>query len=106
MEAKLLAAVTGLEMDEAALDVLGETVFNLERAISIREGRTIKDDLSVTSSLINSGDWTRGIKLDDQRYKGLLKRYYMERGWDSETGVPTNQKLQELGLSDVIGDLK
>jgi len=102
MEAKLLEAVTGLEMDEAALDGLGEAIFNLERAISIREGRTTKDDLSVTSSLLNAGDWTRNIKLDDQRYRGLLKAYYLERGWDPETGAPTNKKLQELGLSDVI----
>ena len=106
MEAKLLAAVTGLEMDEAALDGLGEAVINLERAISIREGRTTEDDLGVTASLVNAGDWTRGIKLDLQRYKGLLKKYYLERGWDPKTGIPTNQKLQALGLSDVIDDLK
>ena len=106
MEAKLLEAVTGLEMDEAALDGVGETIFNLERAISIREGRTTEDDLSVTSSLIRSGDWTRNIKLDDQRYRGLLKAYYLERGWDTETGAPTGKKLQELGLNDVVGNLK
>ncbi len=106
MEAKLLEAVTGLEMDEISLDRVGETIFNLERAISIREGRTREDDLSVTPSLLSSGDWTRNIKLDDQRYRGLLKAYYLERGWDPETGAPTNKKLQELGLSDVIGDLK
>ena len=106
MEAKLLEAVTGLEMDEVALDRVGETIFNLERAISIREGRTREDDLSVTPSLLSSGDWTRNIKLDDQRYRGLLKAYYVERGWDPETGAPTDKKLQELGLSDVIGDLK
>ncbi|MFC1825158.1 aldehyde ferredoxin oxidoreductase C-terminal domain-containing protein, partial [Thermodesulfobacteriota bacterium] len=88
MESKLLQAVTGFEMDEAGLDQMGERLFNLERAISIREGRTKNDDLSLVPGLEASGDWTRGIKLDGRRYRELLKRYYQERGWDPETGMP------------------
>jgi aldehyde:ferredoxin oxidoreductase len=105
MEAKLLESVTGLEMDEAELDLTGEAIFNLERALSIREGRTINDDLSVISSLENAGDWSRGIKLDVQRYRGLLRRYYLDRGWDPNTGEPTDNKLQKLGLTYVTEGL-
>jgi len=31
----------------------------------------------------------------------LLDDYYAERGWDSE-GRPTEEKLKELGLSDML----
>jgi len=103
MEAKLLEAVTGLDIDEVELDRSGEVIFNLERAIAHREGRKQADDENFVKSLAvtASGDWTRGIKLDEKRYSGLLKRYYMERGWDPETGFPTKEKLLALGLSDV-----
>lgn len=108
MEAKLLEAVTGLDIDEAELDRSGEAIFNLERAVALREGRTQADDEDFVKSLAVtiSGDWTRGIKLDEKRYSALLKRYYMERKWDAESGFPTQEKLLELGLSDVAEELK
>ena len=30
-------------------------------------------------------------------WKGILKEYWQTKGWD-ETGVPTPQRLRELGL--------
>jgi aldehyde:ferredoxin oxidoreductase len=93
MEAKLLEAVTGLEIDEAGLDKMGEALFNLERNISIREGRTKKDDMSLIPALETLGDWTRGIKMDGKRYDELIKKYYLKRGWDPETGRPAPAKV-------------
>jgi aldehyde:ferredoxin oxidoreductase len=34
-----------------------------------------------------------------------LDAYYDFRGWDKATGKPTPEKLKELGLEDLIGDL-
>ena len=36
----------------------------------------------------------------------LLDQYYEARGWDSETGVPTREKLEELGLREVADQLE
>jgi aldehyde:ferredoxin oxidoreductase len=33
-------------------------------------------------------------------YEALLDEYYEACGWDVETGVPSEKKLQELGLED------
>jgi aldehyde:ferredoxin oxidoreductase len=35
----------------------------------------------------------------------MLDDYYDERGWDIETGIPTREKLEELGLEDTADDL-
>lgn len=35
----------------------------------------------------------------------MLDEYYAERGWD-KNGIPTKEKLAELGLEDVIKDLE
>ena len=37
--------------------------------------------------------------------EGLLDNYYDEKGWDIKTGIPTREKLSELGLESVAGDL-
>jgi aldehyde:ferredoxin oxidoreductase len=29
----------------------------------------------------------------------MLEEYYKTRGWDTETGIPTKAKLNELGLT-------
>ncbi|MBC8246219.1 MAG: hypothetical protein H8E81_01410 [Deltaproteobacteria bacterium] len=36
----------------------------------------------------------------------MLDAYYAERGWDIETGIPTQEKLTELGMGDIAKDLE
>ena len=31
--------------------------------------------------------------------------YYRFRGWDQSTGIPSPQKLRELGLEELISDM-
>jgi len=45
---------------------------------------------------------TAGTQPDMQQ---MLKEYYTYRGWDWETGRPTEAKLMELGLTRVAEDL-
>jgi aldehyde:ferredoxin oxidoreductase len=33
----------------------------------------------------------------------MLDEYYRARGWDVETGLPTREKLEELGLAKLVG---
>jgi aldehyde:ferredoxin oxidoreductase len=35
----------------------------------------------------------------------MLSAYYQVRGWDTETGKPSQEKLLELGLDDIAKDL-
>jgi aldehyde:ferredoxin oxidoreductase len=39
-------------------------------------------------------------------WEKLLDDYQDERGWDIETGIPTEKTLIECGLEDVAKDLK
>ncbi|MEM2904580.1 MAG: aldehyde ferredoxin oxidoreductase N-terminal domain-containing protein [Candidatus Bathyarchaeia archaeon] len=94
LEAQLLSAVTGRETSEAELDRIGERIFNLERAIMAREGRTRKDD-EEAASYFKQPD-PQGIAMDE---------YYSLRGWDLEKGWPTRAKLNQLSLSDVADEL-
>ena len=35
-------------------------------------------------------------------FKKVMDDYYVARGWDVETGLPTRKKLIELDLEDIV----
>jgi len=105
LESKLFAAVTGVTITEAQLDQRGEMIFNLERAIAIRNGRTRQDDESIVP-FFKEPDWTKGISIDESRFTKLLDEYYVLRGWDVQKGWPLKQKLYQLDLKDVADSLE
>ena len=89
-----LNCVTGWDIDHKAFFETGERIFNLKRLYNTRLGITRKDD-------------TLPLRMLNHRKKGapnelpplnlMLSEYYEYRGWD-EFGVPTPEKLKELGL--------
>jgi aldehyde:ferredoxin oxidoreductase len=102
---KMLAAVTGIEQfdDLDYLRRVGERIINLERAFIVREGFTRKDD-TFPIRITNEALLTRGAPGDGQVVGSLhefLDKYYHTRGWTKE-GVPSEQKLKELGIDYVL----
>ncbi|MEE9502013.1 MAG: aldehyde ferredoxin oxidoreductase C-terminal domain-containing protein, partial [Candidatus Aminicenantaceae bacterium] len=51
------------------------------------------------------GGASKGQLISPADLKLMLDEYYESRGWDVNTGVPTKEKLQELGLEYVAKDL-
>jgi aldehyde:ferredoxin oxidoreductase len=102
IESQLLSAVTGYHLTESELDQVGERVWNLARAIMVREGRTRIDD-TIHESYFKRVNGEEAIPMQD--FEEAKTRYYHLRGWSKETGWPTREKLEQLGLSDVAEDL-
>jgi aldehyde:ferredoxin oxidoreductase len=115
-ESKLLSAATGMDISEEQLNRIGERVFNLERAIMVREGRTRKEDTLHESYFRQteskpggrqerqtspnlSTDRTTPVPL--QEFEEAKEEYYRIRGWDERTGIPTREKLADLGIEDI-----
>jgi aldehyde:ferredoxin oxidoreductase len=99
-EADLYAACTGIEMDIATMErPVAERIVTLERLLDVRNfGRSRADDEAVIPHYQWS-DKTDGTHLssDAAEFRALLDRYYTLRGWDGD-GIPTEDKLRELGL--------
>ncbi|MEM2083818.1 MAG: aldehyde ferredoxin oxidoreductase N-terminal domain-containing protein [Nitrososphaerota archaeon] len=103
--------VTGLDMSKEELDKITERIFNLERAIQIRNhNRSRKDDEAIIPYFEYEeffiGPLGKREKLNREKFKKLLNEYYELRGWDIETGRPKSEKLIQLGLKDVALELK
>ena len=125
VESKLLSAVTGREVDEQGLYRIGERVFNLQRAILVREGhRGREDDVlpepfytkplkfgTLNPECLAPGKngeviSRKGAVVERERFEGMKDEYYPLRGWDVVTGLQTRTKLEELGLAEVADDLE
>jgi aldehyde:ferredoxin oxidoreductase len=105
--AKLYTLITGIEVSAADLEKTGERISNLARLINIREGLTRDDDTlppRVMKDAVISGVG-QGQVTSAEDLKIMLDAYYEARGW-TERGVPTLEKLEELGLSEYADIIK
>jgi aldehyde:ferredoxin oxidoreductase len=92
-------AATGIHRSLNELLQCSERIFNLTRAINIRRGLRAKDDTLPKRDFLDpipSGR-TKGTVLDRSKFRTMVKAYYRSRGWD-ENGVPTAEKLKQLGF--------
>jgi len=80
----------------------GERIWNIIRLFNLREGVESVDKLP--SRLFNDA-FTKGpakdVLLTKEGFQKSLNEYYSLRGWN-EKGIPTKEKLKELGLQKYI----
>jgi aldehyde:ferredoxin oxidoreductase len=103
----LITAATGLELSVAEFRACGERIYNLGRAFSAREGTGRDDDVlpgRLTEDPLPEGP-AAGMVVDRTTMEMMKDAYYQSRGWDPVTGVPTLEKLRELGLDSLVTDL-
>jgi aldehyde:ferredoxin oxidoreductase len=97
--ADLLQAATGWDFTGDEVQAIGERIVNLERLFIAREGITRRDDDLPSRFLkepmpAGSGPSTGSVL----ELEAMLDEYYLARGWETDTGLPTSEKLRELGL--------
>jgi len=101
---KLYTLVTGIEMTPEELKQSGERINNVARLFNVREGLGRKDDTlpyKVMHMPIPDEGPSKGAYVSQEELDLLLDDYYMARGWTRE-GIPTVEKLKELGMDDLI----
>jgi len=45
------------------------------------------------------------VKINEEIADRFLDDYYQERGWDVDKGIPTREKLLELGLAEAAEEM-
>lgn len=99
--ARFAQAITGYDFNVTTLMEIGERIYNLERLYNIREGVTPETDKLPSRFLkdeLQAGPSTNSVVPLER----MLEEYYTVRKW-SEQGVPTQEKLEELGLQRLEG---
>lgn len=109
--AELYSSATGIQTTGKELRECGERLWNLWKAINVREGFNRKDDRFPDK-------WLEPLRTDEVRelqltgcggevitidiLNKMLNDYYDERGWKIRTGVPPKNKLVDLGLESIV----
>lgn len=125
LESRTFTAVTGIETDQAELNLYGERIFNLQRGILLREGWHPKTDdtpaefnftdpvetVFMNPEVIVPGQkdeviCLKGTTLKRDAFEKMREEFYELRGWDPETGLQKSETLERLGMADVAQDLK
>ena len=111
-EYHLFTSATGADMTRDEFELACERIFNLERAIQVRNyHRQRNDDETVIPYFEHLEWWENPLvgekkRLERDKFIPLLENYYRLRRWDLECGRPTGAKLGQLGLADVAKELE
>ena len=96
---EIVRAATGWDVTEYELYRVGERALNLARVYNMREGFTIDDDrLAERSYGPTIGGALADGGIDREELREAVHTYYGMMGWDRETGAPTLETLQKLGV--------
>ncbi len=102
--AEALTVVTGYDYTGEEILKIGDRIWNMERLYLLREGYTAKDDTLPERFFQEPVDVGTGEKraIPKEEFMEAIKDWYRERGWN-ENGIPTKEKLNELGLDEYVG---
>ncbi|PKN32391.1 MAG: aldehyde ferredoxin oxidoreductase, partial [Deltaproteobacteria bacterium HGW-Deltaproteobacteria-20] len=94
--ARLLGAATGETFSEKSLIDAADRIYTLEKAFNSRQGITSAHD-----SIPLNPDRLTPEEMERERtiHRDLLYRYYTRQGQDTRTGIPTRERMRELGLA-------
>ena len=105
--AEMYSAVTGIQFNLSDLIGKSKTIYDLTRAINVKQGIRRSDDYPPARTFkdpVLTGPFT-GKVVDAKEYDAILDMYYDRRGWDKETGIPKRETLIKDGLKDVADSL-
>jgi aldehyde:ferredoxin oxidoreductase len=100
--ADMLSSFLEEEISPKEFMEMGERIFNIQRLFLVREGMGRKDDIypdRFFKEKMPEGP-SAGAVLSRETISGVLDEYYDARGWDRETGQPTPQTLDRLGIQE------
>lgn len=103
--AKYYTLATGINMTADDLLKAGERINNLARVINIREGQGTREFDTLPWKIMNcpvpDEGVAKGAVVNQEEFDIGLDDYYKVRGW-TKNGIPTPEKLKEVGLEDLI----
>lgn len=95
----LIRSLMGFEYELDDMKIMGERIFNIKRLFNIKMGLTSGNDNLPKVVLIPTQEGPIAGKSPD--FNKLKQEYYQFREWNPENGIPTREKLKELGISNI-----
>jgi aldehyde:ferredoxin oxidoreductase len=96
----LVNDVTGWDLDLDEVQAVGRRAITLSRVFNLREGLTGDDDTLPDRFFAPflKGEKRQAEPLEHEAFERAKRTYYRMMGWDEESGIPTVEMLEELGV--------
>ena len=95
----LIRALTGWDYTDFEALRQGERVATMARVFNLREGLTAADDQLPKRFFSPAPEGaSKGTAVDPDAFNRAKRTFYILMGWDPATGVPMQEKLEELGI--------
>ncbi len=110
LEATLLSGATGQKYTEDDLELIGERIVTMARAITTLSMGS--KDMAIDHDTLSEWVYTvdeqnpTAPRLDRDDMKAAFAAFYKIMGWDESTGIPTKDTLERLGLGDIAKRLE
>ena len=95
---------TGIPITPEELTKSGERIENLARLFNIREGKGTREfdtlPWKIKNCPVPDEGPAKGVVVNEEEFQIGLDDYYAVRGWTPD-GIPTPEKLADLGLGDL-----
>jgi len=100
----IINGVTGWGVAEQELEEVSRRGLTMARLFNLREGKTRADDRLPwrLHQPIAKGPLSSYV-LPREEVEQIVTDYYAAQGWDPQTGVPTEETIERLGLRAYVG---
>jgi aldehyde:ferredoxin oxidoreductase len=98
-------AVTGWDYSDEEATLIADRIYTLERLFNVREGFSKADD-NLPWRCLNEPLPDGPAKGNTVPLDRMLKDYYEERGWNQDSGLPKQETIERLGLSDLFREYR
>ncbi len=96
----MIRALTGWDYTDFEALRQGERVATMARVFNLREGLTAADDQLPKRFFAPAPDGPlKGTAIDPDAMNRATQTFYTLMGWDPVTGIPTQEKLEQLGIA-------
>ena len=105
-QVEIIRLLTGWDFSGTEALAIGERIATMSRAFNMREGLTAADD--ALPKRFFKGTPRGALKnspIDPEQLQTAVHTFYEMSGWDADSGLPTTEKLEELGIGWVDGEI-
>ncbi|SHJ76844.1 aldehyde:ferredoxin oxidoreductase [Dethiosulfatibacter aminovorans DSM 17477] len=106
---KLLKATTGIDISEEEIIRRMLALLAIEKVFNYTHAGFDRNDDYPPKRLMEEKvptGFAKGSVLDKERWDKLLDKYYEIHGWNKDTGLPSKETLEELGLGFCIEEVE
>lgn len=105
--AEALSGATGIEYSIEDVLRVGERAQTLGRLFNYREGFTETDDRLPRRVMTAFEDGPlAGVDITLDAFDRARRQFYGLMGWDPDTGVPSVERIRDLGLAELLNDVE